>query len=166
MPVSGLLRLQLHLFFLQLPFSTHGSCVPWCCIPSLAHSFFISSPLPGNFTRFLPFSLTPLSAVYSLQLPTPPKTSFLFPTPDICRCLLYAKYSSPPRGSTSLAPPALAGSLDLPSPHAVRLPASTLSLVFKEKRYSRALSLPLSFHGLYLTSVLSLFNFLPVSLNH
>lgn len=105
LPVSGLLWLQLHLFFPPTPSSTHGSCVPWCCIPSLAHSFFISSPLPGNFTRFLPFSLTALSAVYSLQLPTPPKTSFLFPTPDICRYLLYAKYSSPPRGSIHLPGP-------------------------------------------------------------
>ena len=75
-------------FFLQLPFGTHGLCVPCWCIPSHSPSVLLILSI-GFF-----FFSTPTSAAYDIQLQPFSSSLLLFPIQIqiFIKHLLYAKH--------------------------------------------------------------------------
>lgn len=75
-------------FFFQLPFGTHGLCVPCCCIPSHSPSVLLILSIGFFF-----FSSTPTPAAYSLRLQPFSRSPLLFPiqVQVFIKHLLYAK---------------------------------------------------------------------------
>lgn len=113
-------------FFLQLPFGTHGLCVPCWCIPS--HSPSVLLILSIGFFFFLNSHICclfhPTPTLFQLPPPVPHSNSNIYQAPTICQAL----------GSSRLFffSPGLEG--DEMSPHLTFQPSSDLC----------PLSLPLS----------------------
>lgn len=136
----------------------------WLVCPLVLYSFLGPSLLhqlssSWKFHSVSSFLLN--SLICCIFPPTPNSSKNLFPVPNsgylqvsaICQVLVSSPWLPLPGPSSSR----WLSDFALP---AVQLPASTLSLVFKEKRYSQALSLPLSFHDLFRFSI----SFLSVSI--